>query len=118
MHYSTSPPESPGTSKHYPSALTALRSLNTRPPSPPSPAESSGGIWPFGRSSATSPSNSYSRPSSSFFSSTYDSGYGGGGYTYDVGSVGVDYRPLPSRHPAGYSSRPKSIELVTPMIGR
>jgi hypothetical protein len=51
------------------------------------------------------------------FSSTYDGTY------YSTGGVGGDYygtssdRPLPSRRPTGYS-RPKSIELVTPMLGR
>jgi len=78
------------------------------------------GIWPFARSAAaTSPSSSYSRPAANLFSSTYDGAYYGGGY----GAGGGDYygtsadRPLPSRRPAAYS-RPKSIELVTPMLGR
>lgn len=118
-----SPPTTPGTDSyagyyapqqpHYvhTSAVSALRSLNVRPPSPPSPTESSGGsLWPFSRSAATSPSTSYTRPSAGFFSSTFDGGYGG--YTYDAGD-----RPLPSRRPGG-SARPKSIELVTPMVSR
>ncbi|KAF4976205.1 hypothetical protein FZEAL_7097 [Fusarium zealandicum] len=112
----SSPPTTPGTGAaayQHTSALSALRSLNARPPSPPSPTGSSSNLWPFSRSAATSPHNSYSRPSAAYFSSTYDGGYyGSSGYTYD----GMD-RPLPSRHPGGYS-RPKSIELVTPMVGR
>lgn len=119
MHY-TSPPVTPGTGSaayQHTSAISALRSLNVRPPSPPSPTGSSNNLWPFSRSAATSPHNSYSRPSAAYFSSTYDGGYyGGGAYTYDVSSGGMD-RPLPSRHPGTYS-RPKSIELVTPMVGR
>lgn len=76
-------------------------------------------IWPFNRSPATSPSTSYSKPATSkMFSSTYDTGYygAGGGLTYGMTSSSID-RPLPSRKPGAYS-RPKSIELVTPMIGR
>ncbi|KKP07656.1 hypothetical protein THAR02_00192 [Trichoderma harzianum] len=117
MHFSNSPPASPGTTLNYhTSAMSALRSLNVRPPSPPSPTGS--GIWPFSRSSATSPNNSYTRPSTSgFFSSasTYDLGYGGA-YSHDTASGAMD-RPLPSRNP-GSSSRPKSIELVIPMLSR
>ncbi|KAI9166793.1 hypothetical protein HJFPF1_02908 [Paramyrothecium foliicola] len=119
MHLSHSPPATPGTSaySYHTSAISALRSLNVRPPSPPSPTTSSSSIiWPFSRSAATSPSSSLVRPTSGFFSSTYDVGYAGGAYTYDVGTGGMD-RPLPSRHPGGYA-RPKSIELVTPMVGR
>lgn len=123
MLLANSPPTTPGSyypqHYHHTSAISALRSLNVRPPSPPSPTGSTGGsIWPFSRSAATSPSNSYTRSSSTagFFSSTYDAAYapGAGAYTYDVGPGRSD-RPLPSRHPAGSSSRPKSIELVTPM---
>lgn len=88
------------------SAISALRSLTVRPPSPPSPTGSSTGIWPFSRSAANSPSTSYARPTANFFSSTYDGGYGG-----------LADRPLPSRRPGAYA-RPKSIELVTPMVGR
>ena len=130
MHFSSSPPASPGIMtasttyhQHHSSAVSALRSLNIGLPSPPSPTGSSGSsIWPFGRSVATSPGNSYTKPSPPYLSSTYDSGYygggggGGGAYTYDVGPGGLD-RPLPSRHPSVYS-RPKSIELVTPVVGR
>ncbi|KAK5990161.1 hypothetical protein PT974_08427 [Cladobotryum mycophilum] len=117
MHFSNSPPASPGTAfaPQHTSAISALRSLNARPPSPPSPTSSSG-IWPFGRSIAASPSNSsyssYTRPTTSgFFSSTYD-------YTHshETDSTNME-RPLPSRRPGGYS-RPKSIELVTPMLSR
>lgn len=98
---------------HHTSAVSALRSLNIRPPSPPSPG---GSIWPFARSAATSPSTSYTRPSAGFFSSTYDSGYAtSGAYTYDA--PGPMDRPLPSVHRSAHS-RPKSIELVTPMITR
>ncbi|KAH6610421.1 hypothetical protein Trco_000441 [Trichoderma cornu-damae] len=117
MHLSNSPPASPGTTLSYhTSAMSALRSLNVRPPSPPSPTGS--GIWPFSRSSATSPNNSYTRPSTSgFFSSAsaYDLGHGGA-YSHEAGSGGME-RPLPSRNPSG-SSRPKSIELVVPMLSR
>ncbi|PNY27919.1 Uncharacterized protein TCAP_02161 [Tolypocladium capitatum] len=126
VHFSSSPPVSPGMTtaastyhQHHTSAISALRSLNIGPPSPPSPTGSGGGgIWPFGRSVATSPGNSYTRPSAPYLSSTYDGGYyaGAGAYTYDVGPDGPD-RPLPSRHPSAYS-RPKSIELVTPVVGR
>ncbi|KAL7798479.1 hypothetical protein V8C37DRAFT_204443 [Trichoderma ceciliae] len=117
MHFSNSPPASPGTTLNYhTSAMSALRSLNVRPPSPPSPTGSN--IWPFSRSSATSPNSSYTRPSTSgFFSSasTYDLAYGGA-YSHDTASGGME-RPLPSRNPVG-SSRPKSIELVIPMLSR
>jgi hypothetical protein len=72
-------------------------------------------IWPFARSvTATSPSTSYSKPTTSLFSSTYDGAYYGAGSDYYGTSSD---RPLPSRRPAAYS-RPKSIELVTPMLGR
>ncbi|KJK77571.1 hypothetical protein H634G_07310 [Metarhizium anisopliae BRIP 53293] len=121
MHFSQSPPASPGTipASHHISALSALRSLNIGPPSPPSPTGSNGGsLWPFSRSVATSPASSYRRPSGPYLSSTYDTGhhYAPGAYTYDSGSHGLD-RPLPTRHPGAYS-RPKSIELVTPVLGR
>jgi hypothetical protein len=108
-----SPPATPTTT----SAISALRSLSIRPPSPPSPT---GGayqtsIWPFSRSAATSPSTSYTRPVSGVFSSTFDESYyssvASGGY-----AVTMD-RPLPMRRPGIYA-RPKSIELVTPMVGR
>ncbi|KAF4990755.1 hypothetical protein FGRMN_8278 [Fusarium graminum] len=117
-----SPPGTPGTgapTHHHTSAISALRSLNVRPPSPPSPTGSSNNLWPFSRSAATSPHNSYSRPSAPYLSSTYDGGYygaGNGAYNYEVKSGGMD-RPLPSRTLSAYS-RPRSIELVTPMVGR
>ncbi|SPN98501.1 uncharacterized protein DNG_01546 [Cephalotrichum gorgonifer] len=90
-------------------AISALRSLTIRPASPSSPT--GGRIWPFSRGAADYPA-------------TYDPAYGkkgygssGGGYGYNqYGSSGAE-RPLPSRRPGGYS-RPKSIELVTPMVGR
>lgn len=130
MHFTSSPPSSPraaGSSMHYhshqhhqTSAISALRSLTIGPPSPPSPTGSNASsLWPFGRSVVPSPGNSYTRPSAPYLSSTYDSGYNygsSGAYTYDVTGAAVD-RPLPSRHPSVYS-RPKSIELVTPMVGR
>ncbi|GAB0133962.1 hypothetical protein EsDP_00002351 [Epichloe bromicola] len=122
MHFSQSPPASPGTmsTAHHSDALSALRSLTMGPPSPPSPTGSNGGgLWPFSRSIATSPSGSYRRPPSGpHLSSTYDTGYhySAGPYTYDAGSSGLD-RPLPTRHPGAYS-RPKSIELLTPVLGR
>lgn len=118
--YLTSPPTTPGAGSgayQHTSAISALRSLNVRPPSPPSPTGSSSNLWPFSRSAATSPNNSYQKPTASYFSSTYDGAYyGGGAYAYDFASGGMD-RPLPSRYPGAYS-RPKSIELVTPMVGR
>ncbi|KAL2128068.1 hypothetical protein VTI74DRAFT_9772 [Chaetomium olivicolor] len=108
---SLSPPVTPATS-----ALSALKSLSTRPASPASPVGTyHSSIWPFGRSAtATSPANSYSKPSAGFFPSTYDGTYYGAGH--DLFGTSSD-RPLPSRRPAAYS-RPKSIELVTPMLGR
>lgn len=120
-----SPPTTPGTGSggyHHTSAISALRSLNVRPPSPPSPTGSSSNLWPFSRSAATSPHSSYARSPAAYLSSTYDGGYysaGGGSsaYTYDMGAGAMD-RPLPSRHRPGGYSRPKSIELVTPMVGR
>ncbi|PHH70417.1 hypothetical protein CDD83_5448 [Cordyceps sp. RAO-2017] len=122
IHLSNSPPGSPSMKAQHSSAISALRSLNLGPPSPPSPTGSSGSsIWPFGRSVATSPGTSYTRPSAPYLSSTLDTGhyYGGsggaGGYTYTYDAA-TD-RPLPSRHPGTYS-RPKSIELVTPVVGR
>ena len=48
--------------------------------------------------------------------SSAGAGHGHGGYGYAYGYSGMD-RPLPSRQGGAYS-RPKSIELVTPMIGR
>ncbi|KAI1331285.1 hypothetical protein F5Y16DRAFT_395725 [Xylariaceae sp. FL0255] len=104
-----SPPTTP-TSSQYPTAVSALRSLNRRPPSPPSPVYTNASIWPFARSAATSPSTSYTKPSH-LYSSTYDGGYATSGYTT------TSDRPLPSRNHSIYS-RPKSIELVTPMISR
>ncbi|KAG7118052.1 hypothetical protein HYQ45_015623 [Verticillium longisporum] len=46
----------------------------------------------------------------------YKRGYGTAGHGYNYSTSGMD-RPLPTRRPTGYS-RPKSIELVTPMVGR
>lgn len=119
MYFAHSPPASPGTttSSHHTSALAALRSLTLGPSSPPSPPSSNNGgsLWRLSRSMATSPGNSYSKPSTAYLSSTYGNGYSYG-YGYDSSSsTGADH-PLPTRHP-GYS-RPKSIELVTPVHGR
>jgi len=115
LYLSASPPATPGTAAYHSSAISALRSLNlnTRPPSPPSPTESSSGqFWPFsGRSAATSPSTSYTRPSATYLSSTYDGGFNG-----YYGLSAMD-RPLPSRMPTSHS-RPKSIDLLTPLSGR
>lgn len=113
MIFASSPPATPGNHYHE-SAVSALRSLShaRRPPSPPSPTTTTG-FWPFGKGAAPSPSASYVRPSAGYLSSSnYDAGYygGSGGFTY---SGPTDHRPLPSR-----SSRPKSVELVTPIIGR
>ncbi|KAF7517333.1 hypothetical protein G7054_g13843 [Neopestalotiopsis clavispora] len=111
-----SPPSTP-TSSQYTSAVSALRSLSIRPPSPPSPTTSTSTLWPFTKTSTTSPSTSYTKPVN-FYSSTYDSGYGASGYAYGYATASMTPdRPLPSRKPGGYS-RPKSIELVTPMVGR
>lgn len=113
MHFTNSPPATPGSTLNYhTSAMSALRSLNMRPPSPTSPAGS--GIWPFSRSSATSPNNSYTRPSSGH---TYDPGYGSA-YSHEAASGGME-RPLPPRNSgSSSSSRPKSIELLVPMFSR
>lgn len=114
-YYSSSVGLDDPTSPHHSSAVSALRSLTVHPPSPPSPLGAQSGIWPFSKSAATSPSTSYGKGGSAFFSSTYDGGYGAPGYGYNY-TNGMD-RPLPTRNPSGYS-RPKSIELVTPMLGR
>ncbi|KAI0603400.1 hypothetical protein F4775DRAFT_598495 [Biscogniauxia sp. FL1348] len=108
-----SPPTTP-TSANYTSAVSALRSLSIRPPSPPSPTSANATIWPFTKSAAASPSTSYTKPN--FYSSTYDGGYPTSGYGYPPTGLASD-RPLPSRRPDAYS-RPKSIELVTPVVGR
>ena len=127
MHYS--PPATPSQANHS-SAILALRSLSIRDSSPPSPGGIMGtyhpNIWPFtstGTSSArggagtASPSTSYSRPASTVFSSTYDSAYYGGGGGGGGGAPTLE-RPHPPLRRAGTYSRPKSIELVTPMVGR
>ncbi|EAQ91000.1 hypothetical protein CHGG_02935 [Chaetomium globosum CBS 148.51] len=98
------------------SAMAALKSLSIRPASPTSPVGTyHQGIWPFARSvTAASPGSSYSKQNAGLYASTYDGAYYGGGSDYYGTSSD---RPLPSRRPAAYS-RPKSIELVTPMLGR
>ncbi|KAI1180207.1 hypothetical protein F4777DRAFT_365043 [Nemania sp. FL0916] len=110
-----SPPTTP-TSSQYTSAVSALRSLSRRPPSPPSPVSMSTTIWPFTRSAATSPSSSYTQPPGAY-PSTYDGGYPTSTYGHTGSGVMTSDRPLPTRNPPAYS-RPKSIELVTPMISR
>lgn len=111
-----SPPTPPSSADQTSDAIKALRSLSIRPSSPPTPSSTyHPSIWPFTKSAAASPGSSYTRPSSGMFSSTYDGGY----YSatgYGVTSPSTD-RPLPSRRPGGPYSRPKSIELVMPMIG-
>ncbi|KAL2259892.1 hypothetical protein VTK26DRAFT_6276 [Humicola hyalothermophila] len=107
-----SPPATPT------SAISALKSLSIQPASPTSPVGTyHSNLWPLsGRSvTAASPHNSYSRPSATFFSSTYDGVYYSAGGSDAYGSSSD--RPLPSRRPGSYS-RPKSIELVTPLLGR
>jgi len=93
------------------SAIAALRSLSIRDASPPSPgAAYHSTLWPLTsstRSAGASPGTWYSRPSTTAFSSTYDTGYDGAGYGM------MSDRPLPSRRP-GHNARPKSIELLTP----
>ncbi|KAK5664256.1 hypothetical protein OQA88_474 [Cercophora sp. LCS_1] len=112
MHFS--PPISP--EANHQSAISALKSLSIRSPSPPSPVGTyHPNIWPFGRSVATSPNNSYSRPVSNLYPSTYDGAYYGANAIAGYGTSSD--RPLPVRRPGIYS-RPKSIELVTPMVGR
>ncbi|KAI2618699.1 hypothetical protein GGS26DRAFT_350515 [Hypomontagnella submonticulosa] len=109
-----SPPTTP-TNSQYTNAVSALRSLSIRPVSPTSPT-SGNPVWPpFTRSAITTPSTSYTKSTSNFYSSTYDNGYAVTGYGYNQGTTAD--RPLPSRKPGAYS-RPKSIELVTPIVGR
>ncbi|KAK1586060.1 uncharacterized protein LY79DRAFT_580691 [Colletotrichum navitas] len=120
MHFS--PPTTPGTATsaggQYSSAVSALRSLSIRPPSPPSPSTSHPSLWPFTKSTTNSPGTSYNRGTNSFFPATYDGGYAANAHAYNYSSSGMD-RPLPTRRPTGPGySRPKSIELVTPMVGR
>ncbi len=110
-----SPPTTP-TSSQYTSAVSALRSLSRRPPSPPSPVSTNASIWPFTRSAATSPSSSYTQPPN-VYPSTYDGGYQYSTYNYTGSGMTTSDRPLPMRNPPAYS-RPKSIELVTPMLSR
>lgn len=95
------------------SALAALRALSLRPPSPHSPPGSTAWAgYSNSRSVTASPGTSYSavQPTPSY-ASTYHYGTG-----YHL-ATGMD-RPLPSRQPGGAYARPKSIELVTPMIAR
>ena len=109
-----SPPTTPGA--NHTSAVSALKSLTICSPSPPSPVGTyHPNIWPFARSTAASPNNSYSRPASGFFPSTYDGAYYNAAALNGYGTSSD--RPLPSRRPDTYA-RPKSIELVTPMVGR
>ncbi|KAI0391338.1 hypothetical protein F5Y17DRAFT_16926 [Xylariaceae sp. FL0594] len=114
-----SPPSTP-TTNQYTSAVSALRSLSgRRPPSPPSPSSmNTSSIWPFARSAATSPSSSYTTPSN-VYPSTYDGGYTTSAYGHTTSSsyMMTSDRPLPTRNPPAYA-RPKSIELVTPMLSR
>ncbi|KAL8295023.1 hypothetical protein RB597_008409 [Gaeumannomyces tritici] len=139
MHYSppATPSQAGGGGGHHSSAILALRSLSIRDSSPPSPGGLMGtyhpNIWPFtstgtgtggGSSSArghstASPSTSYSRPASTVFSSTYDGAYYGATAVapYGGGAPTLE-RPHPPLRRAGTYSRPKSIELVTPMVGR
>lgn len=108
----SSPPMTPGTTSSAMEALRASLSMATRPPSPPSPLGSwslTGGA-PSAAGGGSYTASSYSRPSSTYrLSTTYDAPPGAGYHT------GSPERPLPSRYP-GYGSRPKSIELVTPML--
>ncbi|KAI1247458.1 hypothetical protein MGN70_011348 [Eutypa lata] len=110
-----SPPTTP-TSTPYTSAISALKSISTRPPSPPSPTSAYSSIFSLTRSAITSPSTSYSNPGN-FYSSTYDGGYIASGYDGSTGALSSD-RPLPSRKPGGIYSRPTSMDLVTPIVGR
>ncbi|KAK4163469.1 hypothetical protein QBC43DRAFT_65377 [Cladorrhinum sp. PSN259] len=94
-------------------AISALSALSMRPSSPSSLSGTyHPNIWPFSsKSSVDSPNSSYTKPAANYFSSTWDPVYG-----YDTYGSSAD-RPLPARRPNMYS-RPKSIELVTPMMGR
>ncbi|KAI0850990.1 hypothetical protein F5Y00DRAFT_23882 [Daldinia vernicosa] len=112
-----SPPTTPTTGQHS-NAISVLRSLSILPVTPTSPLTgniSGNAGLPFTRSAVTSPSTSYTKSANHFYSSTYDNGYAVTGYGYPQG--GMTDRPLPSRKPGAYS-RPKSIELVTPIVGR
>jgi hypothetical protein len=92
--------------------MAALRALSLRPPSPHSPPSSTAWTgYSNSRSAAASPGTSYAAQQSTNYASTYH--YGAG---YHL-ATGMD-RPLPSRQPGGAYARPKSIELVTPMIAR
>ncbi|KAK4190087.1 hypothetical protein QBC35DRAFT_111454 [Podospora australis] len=99
-----SPPTTPAT--HHPSSI---KSFAYRPPSPPSPVGTFHSHQWAGRSTQTSPGSSYVK--TNYFPSTYDGVY----YGADHYGSSTD-RPLPTRRPGVYS-RPKSIELVTPMLG-
>ncbi|KAL1842723.1 hypothetical protein VTJ49DRAFT_4361 [Mycothermus thermophilus] len=110
MHIS--PPATPT------SAISALKSLSIRPASPSSPVGTyQSSLWPFARSVTTATphrSSFANQPPPPLYSSTYDGTY----YAMNSDYYGSSSdRPLPSRRPATYS-RPKSIELVTPMLGR
>jgi len=109
LHLSSPPPSAALPT----SAMSALRSLSIRdgPPSPPGTYHGSS-IWPFARS----PSTSYTR---SAFPSTYDTA----GYYYSAGAAAgyasEQQPPTPtSRRPGNHHARLKSVELVTPMVGR
>lgn len=102
-----SPPTTPAA--HH---VSSLKSLSIRPPSPPSPVGTYQSHQWLGRSTQTSPGSSYNiKTTATYFPSTYDGVY----YGADHYGSSTD-RPLPSRRPGVYS-RPKSIELVTPMLG-
>ncbi|KAI9047953.1 hypothetical protein LZ554_007755 [Drepanopeziza brunnea f. sp. 'monogermtubi'] len=129
-----SPPSHPNSRSHPSSPPRSAAS------SASSLARSSSGVWdyiPFTGSKITmptpsvTPGNSYSHMSAAGTSSScgrsredlyaygksqMGGGGGGGGYG-STGGMGMD-RPLPPRTgPSGYGHRPKSIDLVTPLVG-
>lgn len=106
MHYS------PPATSYNGATLSALRSLSIQDDSPPSP--SMAGAYHSYNPSATAHGTSYSsRPTpKKGYSSTYDNST----YHADYSDVTTHDRPLPRR--ATTYSRPKSIELVTPMVSR
>ncbi|KAI6380253.1 hypothetical protein MCOR25_001682 [Pyricularia grisea] len=114
MHYS--PPATSSMAYHGPT-LSALRSLSIQDDSPPSPTTAS--VYHTYNTAASargapSPATSYSsRPNpKKGYSSTYDNS----AYYADYSDVPSLDRPLPRRSTT--YSRPKSIELVTPMVSR
>ncbi|PTD10275.1 hypothetical protein FCULG_00008637 [Fusarium culmorum] len=113
-----SPPTTPGTGAptyQHTSAISALRSLNVRPRVLRRLQAAPVTCGPLVAVLRPAPTTRTAGLLRLTFHRRYY-GAGGGAYNYEVTSGGMD-RPLPSRHPSTYS-RPKSIELVTPLFGR